>query len=47
MIEPTIGYIHITQFMETTSHEVQEALDKFGPNVRVCSSTCARIPAAC
>jgi carboxyl-terminal processing protease len=31
MIKPGIGYIHITQFMETTSHEVQEALDKFGP----------------
>ena len=34
MIKPNIGYIHITQFMETTSHEVQEALDKFGPNVQ-------------
>src|ERR1700749_2433303 len=28
MIKPNIGYIHVTQFMETTSHEVQEALDK-------------------
>jgi carboxyl-terminal processing protease len=34
MIKPNIGYIHITQFMETTSHEVQEALDKFGPNLQ-------------
>jgi carboxyl-terminal processing protease len=34
MIKPNIGYIHITQFMETTSHEVQEALDKFGPGVQ-------------
>jgi carboxyl-terminal processing protease len=34
MIKPNIGYIHVTQFMETTSHEVQEALDKFGPGVQ-------------
>jgi len=34
MIRPGIGYIHVTQFMETTSHEVQEALDKFGPGVQ-------------
>jgi carboxyl-terminal processing protease len=34
MIKPGIGYIHITQFMETTSHEVQEALTKFGPNTQ-------------
>jgi carboxyl-terminal processing protease len=34
MIKPNVGYIHITQFMETTSHEVQEALDKFGPGVQ-------------
>jgi carboxyl-terminal processing protease len=34
MIRPGIGYIRITQFMETTSHEVQEALDKFGPNLQ-------------
>src|ERR1700742_481397 len=34
MIKPNVGYIHVTQFMETTSHEVQEALDKFGPNVQ-------------
>jgi carboxyl-terminal processing protease len=33
MIKPGIGYIHVTQFMETTSHEVQAALDKFGPNM--------------
>jgi carboxyl-terminal processing protease len=33
MIKPGIGYIHITQEMETTSHEVQMALDKFGPNI--------------
>ena len=32
-IKPNIGYIHVTNFMETTSHEVQEALDKFGPNL--------------
>ena len=34
MIKPGIGYVHVTQFMETTSHEVQEALDKFGPGVQ-------------
>jgi len=34
MIRPGIGYIHITNFMETTSHEVQTALDKFGPNLQ-------------
>jgi carboxyl-terminal processing protease len=34
MIKPGIGYIHITQEMETTSHEVQLALDKFGPNLQ-------------
>jgi carboxyl-terminal processing protease len=32
-IRPGIGYIHVTQFMETTSHEVAEALEKFGPNL--------------
>lgn len=31
MIQPGIGYIHITNFMETTSREVGDALDKFGP----------------
>ncbi len=34
MIKPGIGYIHITNEMETTSHEVQMALDKFGPNLQ-------------
>jgi carboxyl-terminal processing protease len=34
MIRPGIGYIHVTNFMETTSHEVAEALDKFGPNLQ-------------
>ncbi len=33
MIKPGIGYIHVTQFMETTSHEVQDALTKFGPDL--------------
>ncbi len=32
-VRPGIAYIHITNFMETTSHEVQDALDKFGPNL--------------
>ncbi len=34
MIKPGVGYIHITGFMETTSREVQDALDKFGPNMQ-------------
>ncbi len=28
-IEPGIGYMHVTNFQETTAHEVGEALDKF------------------
>lgn len=32
-IKPGIGYIHVTQFMETTSHEVGDALTKFGPEM--------------
>ncbi len=34
LIKPNVGYVHITQFMETTSHELGEALDKFGPNLQ-------------
>ena len=34
MIKPGVGYIHITNEMETTSREVQEALDRFGPNLQ-------------
>jgi carboxyl-terminal processing protease len=30
MIRPGVGYIHVTNFMETTSREVGDALDKFG-----------------
>ena len=30
MIRPGTGYIHVTNFMETTSREVGDALDKFG-----------------
>jgi carboxyl-terminal processing protease len=33
LIRPGVGYIHITNEMETTSREVQDALDKFGPNM--------------
>jgi carboxyl-terminal processing protease len=29
-IRPGIGYIHLTQFQETTAHEVIEAIDGFG-----------------
>ena len=31
MIKPGIGYMHVKQFTETTSHEVGEALDRLGP----------------
>ena len=34
MVKPGVGYIHIKGFMETTSHEVQDAIDKFGPNLQ-------------
>ncbi len=34
MIRPGIGYIRITGEMETTSHEVQQALDNFGPGLQ-------------
>ncbi len=30
LIRPGVGYIHVSSFIETTSHEVGEALDKFG-----------------
>ncbi|WP_179490286.1 S41 family peptidase [Granulicella arctica] len=30
LVRPGIGYIHVTSFMETTSREVGDALDKFG-----------------
>ncbi len=30
MVRPGVGYIHITQFQETTGHELGEALDNFG-----------------
>ena len=33
LIKPGVGYIHVTNEMETTSHEVQLALDKFGPGL--------------
>jgi carboxyl-terminal processing protease len=29
MLKPGVGYIHVTNFMETTSREVGDALDKF------------------
>ncbi len=29
-VRPGVGYIHVTNFMETTSREVGDALDKFG-----------------
>ena len=32
LIKPGVGYMHVTQFMETTSREVGDALDKFQKN---------------
>jgi carboxyl-terminal processing protease len=32
MLKPGVGYIHVTGFMETTSHEVGDALDRFQAN---------------
>ncbi len=29
MIKPGVGYMHVTQFMETTSREVADAIDRF------------------
>jgi carboxyl-terminal processing protease len=31
LVRPQVGYIHITQFQETTGHEVSDALESFGP----------------
>ncbi len=36
MIKPGIGYIHVTNFMETTSREVQERWTSSGPTFMVC-----------
>ncbi len=33
LIRPGVGYIHVSQFMETTSREVGDALAKFGPDM--------------
>ncbi|MDQ2834709.1 MAG: S41 family peptidase [Acidobacteriota bacterium] len=30
LLRPGVGYIHLSSFIETTSHEVGDALDKFG-----------------
>ena len=30
LLSPGVGYIHVSSFIETTSHEVGDALDKFG-----------------
>src|ERR1700723_3176351 len=30
LIHPSVGYIHVNSFIETTSHEVGDALDNFG-----------------
>src|SRR6516165_8575674 len=34
MIRPGIGYMHINAFQETTEHEVAQALDEFGPELK-------------
>lgn len=33
-IRPGVGYIHITEFMETTGQEFADALKSFGPNLK-------------
>ena len=33
-IRPGVGYIHITEFMETTGEELADALKSFGPNLK-------------
>ena len=47
MIRPGVGYIHITQFQETTGHEVGEALENFGPASRAWCSICAATRVDC
>jgi carboxyl-terminal processing protease len=32
MIRPGVGYIHVTSFIETTSHEVGDAIEELGKN---------------
>ena len=34
MVKPGVGYVHVNGFMETTSRELQDALDRFGPNLQ-------------
>jgi carboxyl-terminal processing protease len=34
MIQPGIGYMHVSGFQETTDREVAEALDELGPNLQ-------------
>jgi len=34
MIRPGIGYMHVSGFQETTEHEVADALDEFGPDLK-------------
>jgi carboxyl-terminal processing protease len=33
-VKPGIGYVHITQFQETTGRELSDALDSFGDNLQ-------------
>ncbi len=46
LIRPGVGYIHVSSFIETTSREVGDALDKFGRQSTASSSTSAATPAA-
>ena len=34
MIKPGIGYMHVSGFNETTEHEVADALDQMGPDLK-------------
>ena len=44
-IRPGIGYIHLSQFQETTGQEMEDAINSFGNMKGLCSIS-ARIPAA-
>ncbi len=46
-IRPGVGYIHLTQFQETTAQEVIDCDRRLPATCMGWCSTCATIPAAC
>ncbi len=46
MIRPDVGYMHITNFQETTGRELSDALDNFGES-KAWSSICGATRADC